>query len=382
MFQLFQASTGLKQLQMLTLSKLHTKSFPLKDLTSFLSLAAGLQFISLRSVDVDASHLLRAIFEADSNIQVLKLTHIQYRTPIHRRLQLPKQLVHLDVSMSAFSHESFKSLFVLLGSGHTTVPLVFQARALVIKPTFYADLASLEFDSFNPNLCEFDWSLNKLPGVESARYLFAFLFTQKGLRLLTMNDVGIEAPMEFLQSVTQLVNALPLSGLDLSSTDVPVDVLQLFVQALGAMPHLRRLGLPNSNGGDAGIVVLTEALAGLPDLNELVADGFKCATVEKLAEFWAAVAAHETLVACDLPVNDLKYLELDENDLDPEFRETLELLREKARPSSLDQRVELTRDYLRKQEALDTSGDIFIKTSVMGWTYVADALGDFEMEGE
>jgi hypothetical protein len=253
---------------------------------------------------------------------------------------------------------------------------------LVIRPTFYADLATLEFDSLNPNLCEFDWSLNRLPATDSARYLFAFLFTQKKLRLLTMNDIGIEAPMDFLKSITQLINALPLPGLDLSSTDVPVDVLQMFLQALGAMPHLRRLGFPNSNGGDAGIAALAEAITQLPDLTEIVADGFKCASVEQLAAFWRTVALRETLVACDLPVNDLKYLELDEEQLEPEFRETFDLLREKARPSTLEQRVELTRDYLRREEAFDTSGDIFVKTSVMGWTYVADALGDFDMGDE
>jgi hypothetical protein len=382
MFSLFEKSAGLRKLEMVTLSKPHTKAFPHKDTTRFLNIAKGLQYVCLRSIDGDASPLLRAIFQADSNLQVLKLTHVQYRSPLDPTLLLPRQLAHLDVSMSAFSHESFKSLFVLLGSGNATVPLVFQARALVIKSTFYADLATLDFDSFASNLCEFDWSLNKLPDADSARYLFAFLFTQKRLRLLTMHDIGIETPMDFLQTVMKLVSALPLSGLDFSSSDVPADVLQMFVQALGTMPHLRRLGIPNSNAGDAGIVVLTEALAGLPDLNELVADGFKCTTVDKLAAFWTAVAAHEALVACDLPSSDLKFLELAEEQLDPEFRETLEALKEKARPSTLEQRVELTSEYLGKQETLDTSGEFLIKTSVMGWTYVADQLGDSEIGDE
>jgi hypothetical protein len=382
MVTVFEHSPGLKKLNAMVLAKIDAKGFPYRDFAGFLSLATGLQFLSLRSLPIDGSHVLAALSLADCNIQVLKLTHLQYRTPIDPRVALPKQLVHFDVSMSAFSHDSFKSLFTLLGCGNIAVPLVFQARAIVIKPSFYADLAGLDFDAMKPNLCEFDWSMNKLPAIDTARYLFAFLFTQKQLRLLTMNDVGLEAPMDFLTSVTQLINALPLPGLDLSSTDIPSDVLQMFLQALGAMPHLRRLGVPNSNGGDAGIEMLTEALANLPDLNELVADGFRCTTVEKLAAFWGAVAAHEGVVACDVPVDDFRFLGLEEDTLDANFRDILEAVREKARPSTLDQRVRLTRDYLNRHESLDAGGDIFLKTSTMGWDFVEDQLGDFDLVSE
>jgi hypothetical protein len=182
--------------------------------------------ITLRSLDCDASHLLKAILHGQNHgLQVLRLSHMQYRTPIDKRLELPKNLTHFDCSMSAFTHDSFRSLFVFLGTQLMLIPIVFQARALVIKPTFYNDLAGLDFDSFSKNICEFDWSLNRMPN-ESVRYLFAFLFTQKKLRLLVMNDVGIENPVPFLKSMIQLINSLPLPGLDISSTDVPPDVLE------------------------------------------------------------------------------------------------------------------------------------------------------------
>jgi hypothetical protein len=212
---------------------------------------------------------------------------------------------------------------------------------------------------------------------DTVRYLFAFLFTQKKLRLLVMNDVGIENPVTFLRSMIQLINSLPLPGLDISSTDVPPDVLEQFIAALASQRHLRRLGLGNSNAGDECIDTCAAVVKELSDLNEIVADGFKCNTVAKLAAFWKEVAAHPHIVACDVPTADLAYLELEETQLDPQFQATMATLKQKVRPSTVDQRVKLTRDYIKNQEAIDTSGEIFIKTSVMGWTYVADQLGEF-----
>lgn len=132
----------------------------------------------------------------------------------------------------------------------------------------------------------------------------------------------------------------------------------------------------NSNAGDECIDTCAAVVRELSDLNEIVADGFKCQTVVKLGAFWKEVAAHPQIVACDVPTTDIAYLELEEAQLDAQFQETMAALKQKIKTSTVDQRVQLTRDYIANQETVDTSGEIFVKTSVMGWTYVADQLGE------
>jgi hypothetical protein len=164
LFALFDQSAGMKSIETLAISRVHIKQFPFKDLERFIRVTPCLESITLRSLDCDASHLLKAILQGQNHgLQVLRLSHMQYRTPIDKRLELPRNLTHFDCSMSAFTHDSFRSLFVFLGTQLMPIPIVFQARALVIKPTFYNDLADLDFDSFSENICEFDWSLNRMP---------------------------------------------------------------------------------------------------------------------------------------------------------------------------------------------------------------------------
>lgn len=371
----FTKSEALKGITHFEFSRTQIKPFPFKDLTRLLKTCNRLETITMRGLEVDATHITKAICQAQSSLKIIHITHMQFRTPLEpAKYTLPSQLVHFDVSSCAFTPASFKSLFQFLTCQPVQIPFILQCQNLVVKPAVYRALSEMDFEACHPTLCEFDFSGNQIPN-EPSNYFFAFLFTQKRLRLLTINDIVPEDPTQFMKYVMQLLASLPLSGLDFSGKLPPILVTQ-FIQALATAPHLRRLGVRNSKSGDQGIAALDGLIRQLPQLNELVADGFGPQTPSALAALWKTVSLHPAIQACDLPTEDLRSLGLTIKKLDQGTQEAFTILHAKARASTTSQRVEFTIASLRENLEIPMTADIFSQTSTMGWTEQNDQIGE------
>jgi hypothetical protein len=275
--------------------------------------------------------------------------------------------------MSQFSRTAFQSLFLLLGSARVAFPFIFTAPGIRVHPTAYRNLRALPFGDFNPNLLEFIYTGNFIS--DPTQYLFAFLYTQKHLRLVSFDRIQIEQPTPFMKQLMQLVAGLPLPGLDFSSPAIPPDVMGQFIQALGSQTHLVRLGLRFTKIGDDYVDIFVTSLAQLTGLTDLMADGLQCENVEKLATFWRAVASHPTIVACDLPEKDLDFLHVSDDNLPRPFRKLLTSLEEKPRPSVSAQRALVLRNLVKRREQQAEEGDVVLDAPELGWAGFVDGAG-------
>jgi hypothetical protein len=94
---------------------------------------------------------------------------------------------------------------------------------------------------------------------------------------------------------------------------------------------LRHLDIPRSGAGDACVQTLTEVVQELPYLNEVIADEFTCGRKNG----------------------------------DKDWAHLLKALQKKAKPSTIEQRVEFTRDYFRREgDFLDIANDIYIPEDI------------------
>jgi hypothetical protein len=282
---------------------------------------------------------------------------MQFHGAIDASIELPASLVHLTVSENGFTPGALVSLLRLITARPKQVPIVFEASALVIKPPFYAALQELAFDQCYPNIAEFNWNLNAFPS--DTRYFFAFLFTQRRMRLLSLSKCTFDDPTATLKNIIQLGFHIRLQGLDFLFEDIPKPLFAQFVQALKTWTSLRRLNCAGSGSGDIGMGALLSILPDLANLNELGADGFKAESREAIAALWSAIAQIPGIVACDLPQNDAKGLGVPLNTFDQEFVEQYMAMKAKPRLTTADQRVGYTIRVLRDNQQPDVSGELF-----------------------
>jgi hypothetical protein len=283
------ASRPAQAMHRLEIARPVIKPFPIAQTTRLLTICQELESIAIRGVDADGSALLVSIVKAAPKLRQIVLLQIEFRVPIEQ-VELPDSLLHLRVSRCAFTTAALISLFTVVTLRPRRVPIVLDAAELIMKTTCYAALSQLNFSACHSNIAEFDWSGNAFAG--DPCLFFAFLFTQRRLRLLSLRRVSSDDPMRLLKLLMRLGVHLPLFGLDFSA-DFEPGLLAQFLQALCAWPSLHRLDVSGCAAGDAGLVGLADAFPDLPDLCEIGADGFRPKMKESLVSLWTAIAARE-----------------------------------------------------------------------------------------
>ena len=313
------------------------KPFPYDDFTRLLTITHRLESLTVRSLDIDASHLLRAVCLSKTRLRALGLTRVQFRTDVPQDLVLPSSLRMLNISFSAFSSSSFKSLIELLTYKPVNTPFIFQAQALMLKTSAYQALSELDYSRIQPNFGEIDWSGNHIPK-DPMRFFFAFLFTQTRSHLLMLNEVTSGDSTLFLSYLAQLARIVPLTGLDISGK-FPSSVFTQFITSLSTVPELRRLKLSCKNAGDSGLEALNQLLPQLPNLTEVLADGFKPRTPKPFFALWKTISQLPSLVSCDFPVEDMYVLGLSMQRLGPEPAKIFSAIMKKKKPTTVEDRL-------------------------------------------
>jgi hypothetical protein len=223
---------------------------------------------------------------------------------------LPPALAYLDVSGSSFSGGALQSLFDLLTNKfpHPT-PLIVRAANIKFDAADLAFLKELSVTTENENVAEFDWSGSAIPK-EYAQSFFNFLYTQKRLRLLVLNNTQPSYDAgTFLTSVAKLVGNMQLVGLDLAGR-FPKDAFVGMTRLLADATWLNRLVIRVDGGGDDVLSAYGALIRILPALAEVGGDGFSPGTADVFWHFWGIVAQHPSIKACDWPKQDLARLKI------------------------------------------------------------------------
>lgn len=356
------------------LGRTHIDNFPVNRFTTMINAFEKLECVTFSFLNIDFSSMLKAI--CDSNIP-LRIIHINYMTckgncfSSSDKITLPSTLIHLDFSFCTFSADSLVSLFQLISTSQLQNPIILQLIKLEVESEFYSKLRSLDLASCVPNVCEFDFSGNKIPQ-ETSTSLFAYLFTQQKLRLVNFNKMECDDPVGFLKNILTLVTNMHLPGIEVSGNFDPITMTQ-FISALSNndLSFLRHVAFKNAKAGSQGLGALNSLILASNGLIELAADGFS-PEAPALEAFWKNVSTHPSITATDFPQEDLKNLgfnsanpALNLSTTLPQNLKTLfkSILDDKARVASVGKKDELCLGKLRKNKPIDFSANIFAETS-------------------
>jgi hypothetical protein len=349
------------------LSRVRISPFPFLHMVRLLSICQQLESVVIRGIECDASFLLSSLCRAGLHLRSITFSQMHFRSRVED-VELPQGLLHLCLSYNVFASSAMITLLQFVTNKPITIPIVLEAAEIAIKATFFTALSDISCDKCYANISELNWSSNQFPA--NCRLFFAFLFTQKRMRLLRLLNITADAPIEFMQLLMKFGVHLPLYGLDFSGKFESLLFAQ-FIQALSTWQSLRRLNVSGSGAGETGLGALNELIPELPALNELGADGFRPALPAALEPLWTTASTLPNLVACDLPLADLEALNMPPSHIGGIFPDAFENLQARARLSTAEQRVQITLRSLTEKPEPEFSDEIFLEAAQGDW--VAEA---------
>ena len=290
-----------------------------------------LESVNMRGFCMDGSQVLQKLCEMDKPPSAITLTSMRFETKIGVSRPLPPNLRRLTLTHGAYPIAL--AVMAWLTSKPVDIPVIlelnnsFSPKSAELVAPFLTKMAMC---MNYPTLVEINWSNNFVPS-KSISQLFAFFYTQKRLRLLSLSGVNTDNQQSLLLHILQLAVALPLYGLDLSNVDFERSLMVQFIRALAQVTtHLRRLDLSGAKAGDEGLRAMIDVISVNRELAEIGADGFEPRSSDVLFQFWSQVAGHPTIQGNDFPFEDLQSLRLTMDKLPPEARSSLEIVH--ARP--------------------------------------------------
>ena len=286
-----------------------TKPFPIDQYMKFLNKANLLSTISFARMDIDATLLFQKICEMSPlSLKNLFFEEMQFQSQECNKkfVDLPPKLIYLSFRKCYFSGRSLRYILNTLTYKPLEIPIFLNLSNINLKRSFYASLSKINFDSIQPNICELIYNNNDLSS-ESIRYLFAFLFTQKRLRMLSFQNSTVKNTSQFLNYFKHLISSLELPGIDISG-NFEKEIFLQFINDLSQFPFLRRVGIRNSHLGDQGLTMFKDVIKSLPQLNELIADGFNPTDANTFCSFWESILNHKSIENCGFPFKDFRLL--------------------------------------------------------------------------
>jgi len=332
-------STPSRQAKKLRFSSLTCSKYPFDDLQRLVKNMDKLQSVCFTNLEGDATDFLSCVCAAQTSLKSLIIERMTFTQKIDiKSTRTPPLLLLLSINFCAFNPSSFKSLINFVTCRPVQIPFILQAQALDITPASYQKLAEVDWTKCYPNLSEIDWSGNSIPKVSSLNF-FDFLFTQKYLRHLILYNIHLKNTSEFWANLLRLVTALRLPGLTIGGK-FPGSIFMNLINGLKDTPFIRRLQLRCPATHDEGLTAFQESITHMPEISEVLADGFRPTNKEVFFNFWRMISTIPTIHSCDYPTYDMKVLRLKKKNLPPDMKEVFKIIESKSRPSTVRQRVE------------------------------------------
>ena len=342
-------------------SKCPILNFPIKQFTMMLASFSSLECISLKGLNGDGMRFLNSVSRSNAPVKIIYANFLNFRKNLES-VKLPETLLLLDVSRSNFTNEAFATFFICLTKKQFKLPLSLKMNNIKYSKGSFTSLQEILKTKVNqifPNIIEFELSNVILPADDS-RSLFAFLFTQKYLRNLSLGRIQTNNQVEFLKNVMTLVLSLKIPGLELFGSFNGPTIYQ-FIQALAAqnISFIRHFGIPKSSIGNEGIKVLINLIMNSPNINELMIDGLDPESPDALYQLWQVISSRDSIVSLDYPASDIKKISLDYSSLPQAGQEIVNKITTLCKPSTLWKRTLFNIDELAKGGPMTINGNIF-----------------------
>lgn len=311
-----ESKPALKAMKSLTLRQ-SLDGHPLKffNFRKFMGVFDHLEQVTLTHLEGDASRLLTDLCELKS-ICSISLSQGFFQTSLPLDLAIPKRLGHLVFTQSTFMDHVLFSLIKWITSTPVDVPIILTLDSILPEKVakVLKVLSLLDRSRCYPNLAEFSFNGNYI--LESATPdLFAFLYTQKRLRLVSFNACKTDNQEVFLKHLIQLAVSLPLYGLDIIKLAFDHGLMLQWIKALArTTTTFRRLGFQGLRLEDEGVRAFIELINANRQLSEVGADGFAPKSGAVLTQLWTAIRRHPSIVANDFPIHDMQQLRMGKDD--------------------------------------------------------------------
>ena len=313
---IIESKPTLKVMKSLTLRQMMDGP-PLKffNVRKFMGVFDNLEQVCLAHLEGDSSRLLTDLCELKS-ICSITLSQGFFQTPLPLDLVIPKRLGLLAFTQASLSEHALFSLIKWITSTPVDVPIILVLDSIFPEKVarILSSLSVLDRAKCYPNLAEFSFNGNYI--LESAiPDLFAFLYTQKRLRLVSFNACRSDNQEVFLKHLIQLAVSLPLYGLDIMKLAFDHGLMLQWIKALArTTTRFRRLGFQGLRLEDEGVRAFIELISANRELIEVGADGFAPKSGAVLTQLWTAIRRHPSIVANDFPSTDMQQLRIGKDD--------------------------------------------------------------------
>ncbi|OHT12670.1 hypothetical protein TRFO_17505 [Tritrichomonas foetus] len=355
-----------KNMKTLTIKGMNNKSFPFDKFTIMMENLTDLQSLYISELDFDGSLILASLCKSQSHVKRVKIDNMAFIASINVSvLKLPPELILLNLSNNSFAQNALKSTLQLITSPSNNItPIVVQMANLKLKVSAMRIFKAFEFHDLRSNIAEFDWSGNII-SYDMVNGFFSFLYTQKKMRMLILNDIKLEKQKHFFDSLSKYIIFNQLQGFDISGK-FSSKIICPFLSSLKNSVFIRRIGFRCINGGDSIVKSLTDLIPTLPFLTEIIGDGNSPISLSVFYNFWEAVFNNSSICNNDIPKKDLKKLKLDPQSFDENYKQMFKALQSRPQPSKLEQRV----DYIINKLSIVNSNPLLSNTQYTGDIFI------------
>ena len=321
-----------------------------------------LREVSFMALDMDGSKALQHICAAKESIVSIILSQMRFMDTLPSDMRIPPSLKRLSVISSGMQRNCLKSILEWITSKPVDIPIVVEIHSIApqsVAERLTYDLCHVYLEGCYPNICEFHFCANFISD-HAILPFFAFCFTQKRLRLLSLNKCKTDNQQLLLKSLLELGIALPLYGLELGKSTFNAPLMVQFIRALAATTTtLRRVVFSECQLGDEGLQAMADLVRANPDLAEVGADGFHPRSSAVLFSFWKVIAENPSIKGNDFPLEDLTYLRIESKDCPKDVNNVLNSVFLRPQLTTIGTRLTWTMNQIEKQEAPDFSPRIF-----------------------
>ena len=321
-----------------------------------------LREVCFMALDMDGSKVLQHICSAKESIVSVLLAQMRFLDTLPSDMRIPLHLKRLSVMASGVQTNCLKSILEWITSKPVDIPIILELQNIAPQSTgdrLVYDWCHVYLQGCYPNICEFHFCGNYLPNLAILPF-FAFCFTQKRLRMLSLSRCKTDNQQLLLRSLLELGIALPLYGLEMVKSTFNASLMVQFIRALAATTTtLRRAVFSESFLGDEGLQAMADLVRANPDLAEVGADGFHPRSSAVLFNFWKLVAENQSIKGNDFPLDDLSYLRLESKDLPNDVNTMLNSLFGRPQLTTIGTRLAWMLNRIEAHETPDFSPRIF-----------------------
>ena len=352
------------------------------DISNIVSALTALETISIRSINGDANKFLRAICKSATvdpciPIRSIHLNWMNFKKSYSELIDFPKTLIHLDISFSAFNPEAYVFLLKSLTKNDlNNYGIILESISISVNFIQLFDLiGKMNFNECHSTIAELDLSANDFSAIQGQNNeyqllgkLFSFLATQKNLRLLSFNSITYRIPSNFLKQLSSFILSMHLPGLHLSfqKTIKNTDSLEQFETdhiyytflnqlSTNNISFLKTLSLKNLKCDNDVILELICLIRQAKQLVEIAVDGLMPNNQDLFMQLWKVVISQRTIMACEYPENDIKYLRIIESNLNLNEKHIIDTIKGKEKMSSVGKRY----SYILANNQTSNFNDIF-----------------------